>query len=331
MSDKRKLDHINLAFKSVPKTQTDLFSSYYEPILSAHPEEDFCKTNFLKNSFGMPLWVSSMTGGTEKALIINQNLARACNQFQLGMGLGSCRPLLESSSRFDDFNMRPYIGDALLFTNFGIAQVEQLLDEGNLNKIFEITNLLKANGVVIHVNPLQEWAQEEGDKFKYPPIDTIKKVVEKSKFPIIVKEVGQGFGPLSIRELLKLPLAAIELAGYGGTNFTLLEQARLNGSNSVDSSSKSKFGNIGHSAAQMIDWINQCVKEGKTECSEIIISGGIKDAVTAQVLMNSLELNSVVGMASELLKYSMKDYSSLEKYLVGLKGDFNLSKAFIRG
>ena len=92
----------------------------------------------------MPLWVSSMTGGTEKAKTINTNLARACAEFKLGMGLGSCRPLLESNARLADFQMRKHIEDRPLFTNFGIAQLEELVANGSLGRLTEIQKSLEA-------------------------------------------------------------------------------------------------------------------------------------------------------------------------------------------
>jgi isopentenyl-diphosphate delta-isomerase len=331
MSDERKQDHIKLAFKSVPSEQVDLLGSHYEPLFSAHPAIDESAKEFMGHEFKMPLWVSSMTGGTEKALTINKNLARACKEFGLGMGLGSCRPLLESSERFSDFNMRPLIGDAPLYTNFGIAQLEDLIDAGELNKISEITKSLEANGIIIHVNPLQEWAQPEGDVFRHPPIETISKVLDSINYPIIVKEVGQGFGPRSIEALMKMPLSAIEFGGFGGTNFTMLEHARLPSSISVNNGLKAKFGNIGHSPAQMINWVNNSLKSQDAQCSNFIISGGVKDPLTAHILMNSLEGNSIVGMASELLKYSMGSYEELQNYLEDVKDCFNLAQAYIRG
>lgn len=331
MSESRKSDHIKLAFESVPTSHTDLGNSYYEPLFSAHPKIDNCAKSFLNYQFAMPLWVSSMTGGTQKALTINQNLAKACGEFKIGMGLGSCRPLLESNERFSDFNMRKLMGDSPLFTNFGIAQIEDLIDANKLDKISEITKSLEANGLIIHVNPLQEWAQPEGDIFRYPPVETISRVLELIDMPVIVKEVGQGFGPKSLDALIKMPLSAIEFAAYGGTNFTILEHARLNSSNSVKTGHKAQFGNIGHTAQQMISWVNSSLLDKDAVCREFIISGGVKDPISAQTLMNELKANSVIGMASGLLKHATEDYDQLQTYLTELRDCFNLANAYIKG
>ncbi|MCB0685325.1 MAG: isopentenyl-diphosphate delta-isomerase, partial [Saprospiraceae bacterium] len=92
----RKKDHINLAFDAkVGRDQVD-DRFYYEPMLHAHPHEEILDKSFLGKTLQTPIWISSMTGGTEKGQVINENLARACRDFGMGMGLGSCRSLLYS-------------------------------------------------------------------------------------------------------------------------------------------------------------------------------------------------------------------------------------------
>ena len=111
-----------------------------------------------------------MTGGTGQARTINRNLAQACGEFSLGMGLGSCRPLLKSDKYFEDFNLRPIIGDkAPFYANIGIAQLEELIREDALYRIIDLVDKLQACGLIIHVNPLQEWFQPEGDRFCEAP------------------------------------------------------------------------------------------------------------------------------------------------------------------
>src|SRR4029453_6119933 len=103
----------------------------YEPMLSSHPSQDLdLSISFLGKILKAPLWVSSMTGGTELALTINHRLAASCAKYGLGMGLGSCRPLLDNLNRIKDFDVRNIIGpDLPLFANLGIAQVEQRSEE----------------------------------------------------------------------------------------------------------------------------------------------------------------------------------------------------------
>jgi isopentenyl-diphosphate delta-isomerase len=330
MSDQRKKDHIELTQKSRPDNQINLGKFHYEPLFSPHPtnETDISK-KFIGNKFALPIWVSSMTGGTEKAKNINLNLAMACDEFGMGMGLGSCRSLLIDYSRFDDFNIKEFMGQAPLYTNFGIAQLEELITKNELSKIDKITQDLKADGIIIHVNPLQEWAQPEGDRFKRSPIDTIKTVVAASRCGIIVKEVGQGFGPKSLEALTQLPLKAIEFSGFGGTNFTILEQTRLSGSFSGKKGPKNSFGLVGHTSQEMIGWVNQ-LDPDKMKCREFIISGGVQDPLSGFILTNQLNHNSIFGMASKLLEFAMDDYEKLYVYLDEVRDSLRMANAFLR-
>ncbi len=194
-----------------------------------------------------------MTGGTKMAGIINRNLARACNEFGMGMGLGSCRIIMDDDTYFEDFNMRPIIGDDYpLYANLGVAQVEELLAEGQPERMQKLIDKLKADGLVIHVNPLQEFCQPEGDRFEKPPVETMQELLELADYPVIVKEVGQGMGPESLKALLKLPIEAIEFAAYGGTNFTLVELLR---SESVPREFYRPIAYVGHTASEMVDSI----------------------------------------------------------------------------
>lgn len=330
MSENRKSDHIELSFKSVPKTQMNLGDLAYEPLFSAHPKTGSASKKFLDKEFGLPLWVSSMTGGTEKAQKINTNLAKACGEFKLGMGLGSCRCLLEDDSRLVDFDVKKYMGEMPLYTNLGIAQLEQLILAGKLNLVTELNKKLNADGLIIHVNPLQEWAQAEGDRYCHPPLETIMRVIDGLKCPIIIKEVGQGFGPKSLESLVKLPIKAIELAGFGGTNFTMIEQARLSAKESGTLPVNSHFALIGHTVEDMIQNLNRLFKPGVNDSIEIIISGGVNNPIQAQVLMESLKFNNVVGMAASLLKNSMGDYEELQSYVAELGEGLELANAYLK-
>ena len=158
----RKLDHIQLAFESQLSDADQRF--YYEPMLSAHPELTIIPSLTLAGAtMQIPLWISSMTGGAEMAGKINLLLAEACKTYGLGMGLGSCRPVLENSEYSRDFEIRKHIGEQPLFANLGIAQIEELIALNQLQKLVDMVHRLEANGLIIHVNPLQEWMQPEGD------------------------------------------------------------------------------------------------------------------------------------------------------------------------
>lgn len=311
--ESRKKDHIELAFKSQTSPAVMDTRFHYEPMLAAHPESGLAPLDILGKQQKVPLWVSSMTGGTKKAGTINRNLARACNEFGMGMGLGSCRIIMEDKTYFEDFNMRSIIGDELPFwANLGIAQVQELLEQKRVDKAGELVEQLRADGLIIHVNPMQEWFQPEGDVLKVTPIETIERFLEKFPYPLIVKEVGQGMGPGSLKALLGMPLQAIEFAAFGGTNFARVELLR------DEDASQALFeplSNIGEDANTMLEMVNRIVAEESPQCKELIISGGIKNFLDGYYLVRKSSLPAIYGMASGFLKHAQGDYEQLKEFV----------------
>ena len=326
----RKQDHIELAFQSqIDRAALD-DRFYYEPALSAHPQRGSLKHFlFLGKTLRTPMWVSSMTGGTAWAKTINHNLARACKDFGMGMGLGSCRSLLHSDDTFSDFNIRPYIGEDLpLFANLGIAQMEELLERGQLRKIKDLVDKLQADGLIIHINPLQEWLQPEGDRFKAAPIDIISSFLEKVDMPVIVKEVGQGMGYKSLKALFQLPLQAVDFAANGGTNFSKLELLR---SDATKHNIYQHLAYVGHSAEEMVTITNDLFEElgDKMRCKQVIISGGIKNFLDGYYLINKLALPCVYGQASAFLEHARGTYEALYHHIDAQIQGLELANAFL--
>jgi len=329
MASDRKLEHIKLALDSQTKLTEQDWRFNYEPLLSAHPDNTDLKIEFLGKTMRTPIWVSSMTGGTGVARIINGNIARACSEFGMGMGLGSCRKILFDKTHWDDFNFRDEIGDEQPFwANLGIAQVEELLVSKNIQAVVDLVGELRADGLIVHVNPLQEWFQPEGNRLKQSPLQTIQQLLNLVDLKIIVKEVGQGFGPESLRELLALPLEAIEFGAYGGTNFSKLEMLR-DDQQKLEASLPFAF--VGQSANQMVDSINQILKENPhPACAQLIISGGIQNSLDGYYLTSKSQLPSVFGMASSVLKHASVSYESLAGFLENQIQSLRLAKAYLK-
>lgn len=329
MSDRKK-DHINQAFNArVEKDAADKRFNY-EPLLSAHPVGRPTSFSFAGKTMRLPLWISSMTGGTAQAGMINSNLARACNEFGLGMGVGSCRILLENERHFDDFNLRPIIGnESPFYANLGIAQLEHLVDQKATDKISKLIELLQADGIIIHINPLQEAFQPEGEIFKRPPIETLQEFLKtNSNIRVIVKEVGQGMGPESIKRLLDLPIEAVEFGALGGTNFTLLELLR---SQEKELTAFEAFGRVGHTAEDMTHMVNDIVSSSNTySCKQLIISGGITNILDGYYLQQLCRLPSVIGMGSALLKVAAGEYEELRNYLQQVEKSYQLASSYLR-
>ena len=328
----RKKDHIELAFLSQVE-QADIDRRfYYEPLLSPHPPSagTLPEFSFLGKKLKTPIWVSSMTGGTQWARTINHHLARACRDFGMGMGLGSCRSLLFNDDTLPDFDVRNVIGDDLpLYANLGIAQVEQLAEKNELYRLSALTDKLRADGLIIHVNPLQELMQPEGDRFKKAPLHTIETVLEKTHLPLIVKEVGQGMGPQSLRALFQLPLQAVDFAASGGTNFAKLELLRSS------PAKKELFGqlaHVGHTAQEMVSITNELITGlgDQMLCRQVIISGGVRNFLDGYFLIKKLNLPCVYGQASAFLQHARGSYEQLFDYVASQVEGLKIAYAFLK-
>lgn len=323
----RKADHIDLAFLSQVSETDNRF--YYEPVLQAHPQNKLAPINFLESELGAPIWVSSMTGGTNHAKTINQNLAKACGKYKMGMGLGSCRIIIDDNKFLEDFKVRKYIGDAMpLYANLGIAQVEELLLAGKIDKIKALIDKTEATGLIVHINPMQEWLQPEGDQISQSPLITIQELLNKADFKIIVKEVGQGMGPESLKSLIKMPLEAIDFGAHGGTNFAMLEMLR---GNEIRKEVYEPVANIGHTAIEMVEFVNEILKDSKKySCQNFIISGGVKTFLDGYYLTEKINSNAIYGQASALLKPAKESFEILCEYLELQIRGLAMAKAFLR-
>ncbi len=314
MAQDRKKDHIELAGDSQTGLQLNDQRFNYEPLLSAHPKDILTPFPFLGKTMRIPLWISSMTGGTAEAMQINRNLAIAAGEFGMGMGLGSGRILLEDKSYPEHFMLRQFIGkEAPLYANLGIAQIEKAVLQNDYDPIRKMIDKLDVDGLIIHVNPIQEWLQPEGDRLKEKPIDMISEFLNNVSFRVIVKEVGQGMGPESLKTLTKLPLQAIDFAAFGGTNFARLELLR---GNEKDREIMDPLSHIGNIADEMLDAINLMV-EGNEQVNvkELIISGGVKTFLDGFYYIKKSKLPAIYGQASTFLSHARGDYESLKRFV----------------
>lgn len=301
----------------------------YEPLLKGHPAGPLPETTIGGKKLKAPLWISSMTGGTIQARKINQNLANAAAEFGLGMGLGSCNALIKDDRHLPDYDLRPIIGDKLPFyANLGIAQIEQYIENGKVQDIRDMVALLNADGLIVHVNPIQERFQSEGDVIASPPIETIRKLLDEAEFNIIVKEVGQGMGKESLKALLELPLTAIEFGAFGGTNFAKLE---LDRSPEANSDLLEPLAYIGQTAEEMTLAVNQLIEEKvPVKAGNLIISGGLKNFLDGYYLINISRLPAVYGMASQFLSFARVDYQNLKKFTETQLEGLRMAYAYLR-
>lgn len=328
MSAEKKKAHIDLALQSQTFRETRDTRFNYEPLLSAHPAGILQPFNFLGKTMRVPIWISSMTGGTEAAMLINRNLARVCHEFGLGMGLGSCRMLLEENLYPEHFMLRKYLGDEVPFyANLGIVQIGKALANDSVERISEMVSRLEADGLIIHVNPMQEWLQPEGELLSQKPIDLIREFIEQVDFPVIVKEVGQGMGPESLRQLMSLPLQAIEFAAFGGTNFASLELQR---SNAQVRQMLEPLSFIGNDAYDMLESVNRLAGANKKlPVKQIIISGGIKNFLDGYYFIRKSKVPAIYGQASMFLRYAREDYETLREFTINQIRGLEIAYAYL--
>lgn len=309
----RKSDHLELAQKAQLTSRPVDYSLDYEPLFGRHPSADdlFHSFDFLGKKMRLPLWVSSMTGGTNEAGNLNRVLAGGCARFGLGMGLGSCRSVLESDEFFEDFNLRPILGDEVpFFANIGIAQLDELAQKGEFSRLDELVSALRADGLIVHLNPLQEWFQPEGDRFLRPSYEVLKEFLQNKSYPVIVKEVGQGMGPRSLRALSELGVHGLEFGAFGGTNFSRLEALRRTGT----PDHWDDFCHVGHSAEEMLTKMLQ-ISNG-LKLPALIISGGIRSSLHGASLLARAPKGSVLGLAMPFLKQASKGEESLAEFII---------------
>jgi isopentenyl-diphosphate delta-isomerase len=183
--------------------------------------------DFLGSELRAPLLVGAMTGGADLSGTINRNLAAAAQQLGIGMMLGSQRIMLDSAlgeSAASSFAVRDIAPDVLLIGNIGLSQ----LTKSTLPDLVKALDRVGADALAVHTNPLQEAIQSGGDTDFSGSVLRLRDVSEALGYPILLKEVGHGLGAAAVAELLRvrgeLPVAALDVAGAGGTSWSRVEQ-----------------------------------------------------------------------------------------------------------
>jgi len=335
----RKTHHLEMAesAQTAPTELSHLFD--YEPLLkgfeAGEKAFDLGSLDFGPKKMKVPLWVSSMTGGTGQAGHINKNLALAAKEFGLGLGLGSCRPLMAGDEFFKDFHLRALTGDdVVIFANFGVAQIEQAIESRTTTKVLEILKRLEVDGVFIHINPLQEWYQEEGDRWFRSPLEIIadfKELVDKQGLFLGVKEVGQGMGPKSLDALWDMEVDMIEFAAFGGTNFSRLEAMRESNTSKLKNVLKPEgLCFVGHSASEMVRHVNCLIEKKGSVAPRIIISGGVHSSLVGYYLLENLKAAGAFGMAKPFLEHAAQDLDSLLAFVEGQLEQLKMAKTFLK-
>lgn len=238
-------------------------------------------TTFLGKSLKAPILISSMTGGTELAHLVNTRLATVAQRYGLAMGVGSQRIALEQPELAPTFAVRSLAPDILLLANLGAVQ----LNYGcGLEDCLKLVELLEADALILHLNPLQEWVQSGGDSNFKGLLAKIQQICAQLPVPVIAKEVGNGISAVMAKQLIEAGVAAIDVAGAGGTSWAKVESQRA------------KDNRQRHLGQVFADWglpTAECITAIRSMNSTIplIASGGLK---------NGLDIAKSIALGADL-------------------------------
>jgi isopentenyl-diphosphate delta-isomerase len=222
----RKAEHIRLALEERMQLGVNYFDDYHFEH-AALPEIDFddidIGVDFLGHRLAAPLLVSSMTGGTEAAGLINRNLAAGAERTGIAVGVGSQRKALEDPAKADTFKVREVAPSVPLLANLGAVQLNYGL---GARECLQAVEMIGADALILHLNPLQEAIQPEGQRNFAGLLPKIGEVVRALPVPIVVKEIGCGISAATARALAGQGIRIIDTAGVGGTSWARIEAER---------------------------------------------------------------------------------------------------------
>jgi isopentenyl-diphosphate Delta-isomerase len=288
MSDstkQRKADHIRICLEEDVQFRASSGLEKYRFTHHCLPEINCAdldiKTKFLGKSLGAPILISSMTGGTAQAQQINQRLAKVAQIYGLAMGVGSQRVAIEQTNTASTFQVRSIAPDILLFANLGAVQ----LNYGyGWEQCQRAVDLMQADALILHINPLQECIQPQGDLNFSGLLAKIAAVCEKLSVPVIAKEVGNGISGAMAKQLVDAGIQAIDVAGAGGTSWSLVESQRA--PNALLRELGQTFGDWGIPTAECLIEIHQSYPQ-----LPVIASGGLR---------NGLDVAKAIGLGAGL-------------------------------
>jgi len=293
--DRRKSDHIKINLEQDVRSALTSGLEKYRFVHEALPELDLERVETSLGLFGKtlaaPILISSMTGGTDEAAKINRRLAEAAQAVGVAMGVGSQRAALEHPELIPTFTVaRQSAPDILLFANLGAVQLNYGYGVDHCRRAVE---MLAADALILHLNPLQEAVQAGGDTNFAGLAKRIEEVCKKLEVPVIVKEVGWGISEQTAKRLAESGVAAIDVAGAGGTSWSQVEMHRA--PDEFTRHLAASFVGWGIPTAESIQIVRQAVPT-----MTIFASGGIKDGVD---IAKCLALGATLGgMAGQFLK-----------------------------
>lgn len=287
----RKDDHIRVNLEE----DVDFFKlttglERYRFTHQALPELDLPDIDTSISIFGKqvasPIFISSMTGGTEQGLTINRNLAEAAQRCNIAMGVGSQRASIVNADSIETFRVRSVAPDILLFANIGAVQLNYGF---GIEQCRRALDMIEADALILHLNPLQEVFQEGGDINWFGLLDKIAEVCAHLEHPVIVKEVGWGINEKTAELLLDAGVAAVDVAGAGGTSWSQVEMHRHPTERLLRLGEV--FRDWGIPTSESLIAVDSVRRAHPTQPFSLIASGGIR---------NGLDVSKCVALGAEL-------------------------------
>lgn len=290
----RKDQHLDVVLSGAGRHARDAGFDAIRFVHEALPDLDHAKidlgADFLGRRLKAPLLISSMTGGPARAEAINARLAEAAQHLGIALAVGSQRAALNGASGGLDLSLRDRAPDTPILANIGAAQLTQGFGEADARRIID---MIGADALIVHLNPLQEACQPEGDRDWWGVGAALEALVRKIDVPVVVKETGAGLSGATARRLVEMGVAAVDVAGAGGANWGLIEGERA--TNPLDKAHALAFADWGIPTATAIARV-------RAACPDAVLigSGGVRDGVEAA---KAIRLGAdIVGQAAGVLQ-----------------------------
>lgn len=314
----RKADHLRVCLEEdVQFRQTSSGLERYHFLHCCLPELDLQDidqtTTFLGKPLSSPLLISSMTGGTDLAKTINFRLAAVAQRYGLAMGVGSQRIAVENPDLASTFTVRSLAPDILLFANLGAVQLNYRY---GLDECLKVVDLLEADALILHLNPVQECVQTRGDTNFRGLLDKIATLCEKLPVPVIAKEVGNGISAAMAQKLIAAGVSAIDVAGAGGTSWAKVESER------AQDARQQRLG------ATFTDWgipTAECITSIRAVAATVplIASGGLRNGLDAA---KAIALGAdLAGMAMPFLQAANESEAAVNQLVEILQAEIAIT------
>ncbi len=309
----RKNSHIDICLKDSVDYSGAAQSSFSQFRFEhdALPEVDKKSIDLSITLFGKklaaPLIIGAMTGGTDKALEINQRLAVAAEHCGVGMALGSQRKMLEDNSVTRSYDVRKFAPRLpLLFGNLGAVQLNYGV---GLKEVQKLIDLVSCDAFNFHLNPLQEAIQPEGDTNFSGLVSKLQNMVPRLSVPCLFKEVGSGISEATALKIRSIPVAGVETAGSGGTSWSKIESLRTQ--NSIQKSTGELFAQWGVPTAESVQICRKVLSD-----KVVIASGGIRNGIE---IAKAIALGAdAAATALPILKAAEKSVEAAEEKILEL-------------